>query len=128
MCCLFLSDYLYYNLNLSWIIFVTFGDTICGPLFIWKYLRKNKKNIIVNDNILIKKDYIQKYYSLISIINHLGDDVATIHYTCNSLINNALYEINDDIIKTFTHTTNSSSKTCYITLCKDIDNNLETNN
>ena len=78
------------------------------------------KRIFLNDKILIKNNEIEKSYSLISVVHHLGDDINSAHYDCRSLINNVWCEINDDIVNTCIMEKNST--TCYInqTLTKNI--------
>jgi ubiquitin C-terminal hydrolase len=53
-----------------------------------KLSTKNKKNIFLNDKILIKNNHMEKCYSLISIVHHLGNDMNSGHYICQSLLNN----------------------------------------
>jgi ubiquitin C-terminal hydrolase len=84
---------------------------------------KNKKYITLNDKISIKNNLIEKNYSLISIVHYLGNNVFSGHYICQSLINNVWYKFNDDVITTCDPPKLSTS--CYITLWKLIENNLQ---
>jgi hypothetical protein len=54
---------------------------------------------------------------------HLGNNAYGGHYICQSLINNVWYKINDDIITTCSPPKSSTS--CYITLWKLNENNLQ---
>jgi ubiquitin C-terminal hydrolase len=87
---------------------------------------KNTKNIMVNDTIIIDNDHISKRYSLQGIVHHLGSSIHNGHYICQCLINGSWYEINDNQFKPCSMPTKSS--TCYITLWKMMDDNLEINN
>ena len=59
---------------------------------------KINKKILINDRISINNvdKRQQQHYSLISVLNHLCESINHGHFTCNSLINDTWYEMNDN--------------------------------
>ena len=56
----------------------------------------------------------QQHYSLISVLNNLGESINRGHYACNSLINDTWHEMNDIEYKACLR--HDESTTCCITL------------
>ena len=88
---------------------------------------KINKEIFINDRISINNVDMrqQQQYSIISVLNHLGDSMIHCHYACNGLIIDTWYEIHDNEYKVCLRP--DESTTCYITLWKLNDNDLNTN-
>jgi ubiquitin C-terminal hydrolase len=75
---------------------------------------KNQKKIFINNCISIKNKYMEKIYSLISVVHHLVYSISAGHYINQTLINGIWYKINGNMFEVCDAP--AEFTTCYITL------------